>query len=356
MTDVDSATSGLSQLLESATQMTPIDLEDDEGDPGAHLAISTALPAVMRDTLGFRKGLRLSQVYDSLVQAYISPLPQTIPARVRITLDRLLRDTAAQICLSVHKLQVKSEPDGGDDDPQGESLTKDPSFSLPVRRKASASNLSVKGKEKAAAQSIPLLMSSSQNPQISIDTGFQPIQNSELTASLHSSISSLPSEDLSSLRLRLLTTLTPQPCLPPKLSSLLSHWSTFTDPSFYDWEAAQEAPEAENEPETDAQAKRREKRRKRQRDNTLGSSSQPSAKRSDLGGSQSVLPAQALPLSERVGVGGSQPLLAAQGQQSSGQMTASTQAGVMSQPAPGALGGRGAKKTVKAREKRKKGF
>ncbi|KAL9639746.1 MAG: hypothetical protein Q9164_000717, partial [Protoblastenia rupestris] len=98
----------------------------------------------MRSELGFPDGIEIPQIYNSLVRSYISTLPQDIPARVRVTLDRTIRDIAAQICLASHVVRIPPPSSDVDRDTLSQDADDTPEvmFNLPMRRKASASTLS----------------------------------------------------------------------------------------------------------------------------------------------------------------------------------------------------------------------
>lgn len=253
--------------------------------------VSTILTPTLQAGLGIQDAAELSLIYKSLVQTWIVPLSRRIPSRVRIVLEKLLRDMAGQMCLASYAMRVDTGPRGKEEKGQSESFEAGARFVLPVRRRTLASSLG-KEKERSDAGSSPPPASS----QMSEDAGFLPpfapgaLPTPEPTPSLRSrtSVSSLTgSEDPASQRLRAYTSLTPQPALPANMSSLLGHWQVGVDPAKYDWEAAQQATISDDESEDEAQrgqSRRAEKRRKRQRENTIGPSSQPTPKR--LGDSQ----------------------------------------------------------------------
>ena len=307
---------------------------DEEGQS----IISTILTPPLQVGLGIRPTAELSSIYENLIQTWIVPLSRRIPGRVRIALEKSLRDMAGQICLASYTIRIDSGTSGQEENDQPESSGPGARFVLPVRRRTSATSLD-KGKGRSDAGSSPPPAS----PQVSEDAGSKPASASialptpEPTPSLRSrrSHSSLTgTEDPASQRLRAYATLTPQPALPTKMSNLLSHWQVGADPATYDWEAAQQATTATDGDDElqNRQRHRAEKRPKRQREQTVGpSSSQPAPKR--LGGSQ---PQQGQVLQDA--------------QQGGSQLTESVV--TMSQVEPGRFGGRSAKRKklkVKAR-------
>jgi len=245
-----------------------------------HLDSSLIRPATEVDFVA-GKELSLSQIHDSLIRCWITPLASSIPGRVRVTIEKRLREIAVQIFLASYGIQSEPGPTQDENDP----LTEQGLFTLPVRRKSSFSSLIKRGKEREAPSRSSLPQVSS---QVSQDAGFTqsnpqpppgtpPIPDPTPSLYSNSSASSLPrSEDPASQRLRTLATLTPQTFLPRSMQNILSHWTVGTNPDAYSWEAKQAAPETEST-ETEAQTKKGrklEKQLKRKRQNTMPSSSQ----------------------------------------------------------------------------------
>lgn len=261
--------------------MITLAAEDNGNLKKVDLALNSIRSATSADLLAPEEP-SLLQIYDSLIHCWITPLASSIPGRVRVTIEKRLREVAAQIYLASYGMQSEPGPSQDEDNVSTEQEL----FTLPVRRKSSFTNLIKKGKERDA----PSRSSSPQvSSQISQDAGFtqpnlQPppgtIPTPDPTPSLYSnsSASSLPrSEDPASQRLRALATLAPQPLLPSSMQNTLSHWTVGTNPEAYDWEAKQAVPELEDT-EIEAQTKKRrklEKKLKRKRQNTMPSASQP---------------------------------------------------------------------------------
>ena len=241
----------------------------------------------MSSLLGFEDHHQISDLYNSLIAAWIGPLSHGVPNRTRISVEKMLRNLAGQLCLASYAMIPDSAEENGDEEPDKPSTTA--TFTLPVRRRVSLTNFK-KDKEPETKSSPPPLPSS----QPPTDVGFLPssplraLPTSELAPPLPSQISATSStEDPASRNLQAYASLTPQPALPIKLSNLLDHWQVGADPATYSWEAAQQAFASNDEEELEAHAKRRkrtEKHRKRQREHDLGSSSRPVSDR--LGGSQ----------------------------------------------------------------------
>lgn len=272
VTDVDQASMHLHNMMTTAA-------EENGRLKQVHLVSGSIRPATNADSVAPEE-LSLLQIYDSLIRCWITPLALSIPGRVRVMIEKRLREIAAQIYLASYGIQSEPGPSQNEEN----MFTEQGLFTLPVRRKSSFTNLIKKGKAREAPSRSPSPLSS----QIPQDAGFtqsnlQPqsptLPTPNPTPSLHStsSASSLSrSEDPASHRLRALATLTPQPLLPSSMQNILGHWTLGTDPEDYDWEAKQAAPETETT-ETEAQTRRRRKlvkKLKRKRENTLPSSSQ----------------------------------------------------------------------------------
>ena len=335
--DVDKSSADFIQLVEDISRVKDEGSEGEIGESKQAIVSSVSTPW-MRNALKLGDRVQLSTVYDTLIEDWIASLSRGTPGRARIVLEKLLRNLAANISLAGYGMRVVKEVDLSEEAPPGDATVAGAKFVLPIRRMVSASSLK-KGKEPAARSSSPLASS-----QIPLDVGFRPsspfrtLPTPEPTPSLRSksSASSLAAaEDPASARLKAYASLAPQPALPIKMSNLLDHWEVGVDPTNYNWEAAQQAFNDEDQIENEAQAEQRQRaqrRRKRQRQDTFGASSQPPSKR----------------------LGGSQPQLAQETQFSS-QPTESMI--IASQIEPGPFGGRLAKpKKKKKKKQRAHGF
>ena len=338
MLDLDKAYGDFVDFLDDIKRLTSEHGDGNDTDEGRQSMVSTVLTPTLQASLGFRDATELSSIYEDLIQTWIVPMSHQIPGRVRLRLEKSLRDMAGQICLASYAMRVNLGREGGEEKDQAENWEDGAQFELPVRRRTSATNLG-KGKGRSDVLSSPPPASS----QVSEDAGFMPssafaaLPTPEPTPSIRSrsSVSSLASsEDPASQRLRAYANLTPQPVLPRKMSNLLGHWQIGVDPTEYDWEAAQQAtvPEDENGDESrERQRKKAEKRLKRQRESTVGPSSQPSPKR----------------------LGTSQPQ---QGLDTQGSSQQTGNAVTMSQVEPGKFGGRHAKNKKPKDKGRPAGF
>ena len=303
-------------------------------DEGKRLHISNVLTRSMMTALGLREPLQLSDVYDRLIKAWIAPLPSSIPGRTRIALEKVLRDVVMQISLSSYYVRVNQVPTVDEQTVHGDRTNPRLPFVLPVRRRVSVTNLEMNKQPVAtsssalgspqASQGDPSLRPSPP-PAHLISKSMQSQQRGGPASSL------VESEDIASLRLKVLASLKPQPALPTRMSNLLHQWDLGADPAAYDWEAAQRAFNIGEESEDEARTKQRQRVEKRRMQQTLDMampSSQPPPKR----------------------VSGSQPQSAHETQVSSQQTQDMV---IQSQVEPGRFGGRSDQ--VK-RPKRKKGF
>ncbi len=332
--DIDKAAADFSNFLGDITRIPSGEDGKNTSDEGKRLHISNVLTPPMKTALGLGETFQLSDVYDSLIKAWIAPLPGTIPGRTRIALEKLLRDVVILICLSSYKLRVNQGPIVDKQAAHEDRTDSRSPFVLPVRRRVSVTNFR-KDKEPVAASSSALVSSQASQGDLSLRPPPPPAQL--ISESIQSrrkggpTSSLVESEDIASLRLKALASLKPQPALPTRMSSLLDHWGVGADPAIYDWEAAQRAFNMEEESEGETQPKQRQRikrRRKRQSQDMSMPSSQPPPKR----------------------VGDSQPQ-SAQETQGSSQQTEDMV--IQSQVEPGRFGGR---PDQAKKKKHKRGF
>ena len=256
--------------------------------------VSTILTPKLQASLGFRDSAELHSIYEHLIQTWIVPMSRQIPGRVRIAMEKILRDIAGQICLASYAMRIDVGSKGGEEEDRSQNWEAGAQFILPVRRRTSETSLRKgKGKERSDALSSPARVSSQMSEDASLmspSSALPALPTPEPTPSLRSgsSVASLASsEDPASQRLRAYASLTPQPALPAKMGNLLGHWQVGVDPAKYDWEAAYQATVAEDESGDESpkrQDQRAAKRRKKQRESTVGPSAQPTSNR--LGNSQ----------------------------------------------------------------------
>ena len=319
--DIDKAAAGFTNFLGDLAMIPSGEDDENANNEREQPHVSNVLTPPMKAALGLREPFELSDVYDSLIKAWIAPLPGTIPGRTRIALGKVLRDVVIQIYVSSFKVRVNQGLTVNKQAAHGERTDSRPSFILPVRKRVSAANFK-KDNEPVATSSTKLASSRASQGDLFLRTPppqAQLISESSQSRRKDESASSLAdSEDIASLRLKALARLKPQPALPTRMSNLLNQWEVGTDPATYDWEAAQQAFNVEEASEDEARTKQRQqikKRQKRQRHDITMPSSQPPPKE----------------------VGGSQPQSAQETQDSSQQTQAMV---IQSQVEPGRYGGR----------------
>ena len=341
--DIDEAAASVNDLLASAIQSTSNGKKPEVAPRDHDPVFMSLLPYITED---WKDGINvdLLQVYESLIRSDISPLPLNIPGRVRIEREKRLRSIAAEIFLAAHTICAPANIlSAGKVDPNMEP-TQGSNFLLPVRERD------------------PVLPSSSQiAPAVN-----QPLYSSSPAAANLDLLESQPfptektpgkdkrdfTEDPSSVYLRNLVSLTPQPLLPPKLSNILSHWRVGEDPASYDWEASKRLTAVPDEETLEAEQVRQKrnaiKAKKRARNNTLESGVLSDAASLQTQGESSSQPAFSKPPDVRSQE--APPVIASsQIVPESSQMGGSL--GVSSQPLAGRFAG-----GKKAKKGRKKGF
>ena len=296
--DLEKASGDFVDFLDDIKRLASEHESGDDNDGGRQMTVSTILTPKLQAGLGFRDFTELHSIYEHLIQTWIVPMSRRIPSRVRIAMEKILRDIAGQICLASYAIRIDVGSKGEEEEDQSENWEADVRLTLPVRRRPSATSLG-KGKGKGEERSDAVPPPPGVSWQMSEDASFMPpsalpaLPTPEPTPSLRSgsSVASLASsEDPASQRLRAYASLTPQSALPANMANLLGHWQVGVDPAKYNWEAAQadyQATVAEDEGGDESQKRQREraaKRRKNEAESTVGSPAQPTSKR--LGTSQ----------------------------------------------------------------------
>ncbi len=216
----------------------------------------------------------LSDVYDKLIELWVSCLPRKTPGPMRLAKERLVRAVAAELCLSSLAVFIR---DKSIILPAPAELQKVTDFVLPVRTKPDSSEI-LDGKLSQSSSALP--MSSLPTPTA---TPSLPTQDSKISLQK-------PKEDEAIARLRGYTlSIKSLPPLGASRSAILAHWPSTpgSDPSQYSWEASRQSiaeDEGTDSDEEEALARQREQDRrrrrtekflKRQRVNTFDAGSQP---------------------------------------------------------------------------------
>lgn len=259
----------------------------------------------------------LSNVYDKMVDLWVSCLPKQTPGPARLAKERIVRNIAMELHLSSLALLARSKSVSV---PKIATPQPGADFVLPVRGKPGSL-------ERMESQG-------SQGSSVEHSSGLPTSTAAPILTQNETSIPSVPTEDPAISRLRSYTiSIKSQP--PPGTARLaiLAHWPSTpgADPSNYSWEATRttvtddEDLDSDNEEvmkrQKEARRKRHAKKFLRQRADTMGTASQP---------------APAIPF-------GSQPAMA--------QHFLSSQTGdiVMTQPDRGVFGSRPGIKVFKKR-------
>ncbi|KAL9613999.1 MAG: hypothetical protein Q9167_001479 [Letrouitia subvulpina] len=289
--DIEAASSHLERILQEFSKghsLITFNVVDDSSP-----ILSSLIPKSIAVGLPRAPEATLLQYYNHLLNSWISPLSSSIPVAVRLKMEKVIRNSSAQLYLASLALmpQQPSIQSRHDEEVTGD-FQRPATFTLPVRERRRSGSHGAKGKQKE--QEMPSLSSPVPN---SLPEASSPKR--ERTPSLRSqpSDSSLDgtAEDPASVRLRGFAPIAPQPVLPPSLQRVVSHWDVGADPETYDWEATEEAldraanEEAKlEEPEPGSEEGRRKKRKlekrlKRQREGTVvgasASASQPAPQR-----------------------------------------------------------------------------
>lgn len=215
----------------------------------------------------------LSDVYDKLIDLWVSYLPSKIPGLARLAKERLVRSVAAELCFSSLAVSMRDksvvrtkpmEPREGTD------------FVLPVRTKPDL----FEQIDKTPAQT------PSSVPISSLPT---PAATPSLPSGGNASFGEC-AEDEAIMRLRgFVLSISSQPPLSAPRSAILSHWPSApgADPSKYSWEASCKADTEGDDLDSDENEalnrqrdqgrrdRRTEKFLKRHRVNTIDTASQP---------------------------------------------------------------------------------
>ena len=233
VTDVDEASSKLDQLV-----------ADD--DPQNTYKLQPIAPSQIL-SLSEDKQVSIADLYDTILQDWIAPLPAEVPVALRQTKERLARRVAAEVTLASIHLGSRQEEGPSQAVPAGP-------LSLPILPSIPADSL---------PSTLPTPPQSSVPPSSPLLPELRPASITDPLSRLRKYLTIGES-----------TPMTPN-ILAPSVSELLSHWQPGSDPSSYDWEATERAlrPEAideESQELLERERRRKEKREKRQkRENEL---------------------------------------------------------------------------------------
>jgi RNA polymerase I-specific transcription initiation factor RRN6 len=216
----------------------------------------------------------LSDVYDKLVNLWVSCLPRKTPGPARLAKAKLVRFVATELCLSSLGVFIR---DKSVILPRPAESQKGADFVLAVRAKPDSSE-TVAGKSTQNSSAIPL----SNLPT--------PAVTPSLPSNDSASSFRAPAEDVAISRLRGYTlSIKSQPPLGASRSAILAHWPSApgADPSKYSWESSRKAVVEDKDingdeeealiqqREQDHRRRRTERFLKRQHVDTIDAASQP---------------------------------------------------------------------------------
>jgi RNA polymerase I-specific transcription initiation factor RRN6 len=272
--DIDEASSAFLEILSNLDQM--------EGeDARLSATVSTVAPLIFNDnTSRFNEdaGPELSEIYDRLVEAWVSCLPSNTPGIVRLAKERQVRSIATELYLSSTIFGIRDRTARVPEPLESEDIT------LPVRGKPQSMGSELSSSQLMSSQ--PAYVSSSATikglptPDRTPSVPPAPYPENPQRSWQDGAISRLRDYAISVRR---------QPALGPARSSILAHWPSRpgSDPSKYSWEATRKATAAEEVDDSDEEEARRRKREQekrqrrtekflaRERNKILGSGSQP---------------------------------------------------------------------------------
>jgi RNA polymerase I-specific transcription initiation factor RRN6 len=257
-------------------------LHEEENDPFIAVNLIPLSPPIMRsedDINSARYPPYLSDVYDKMIECWISCLPLQTPGQTRLAKERIVRDIAAELCLSSLSVTIHNKSGFP---PESIKPLERFDLTLPVRPRSNFSS-----QESGASQVLDTkdTLGAFYTTTVRVPTlTSTPPHTREETAP-----SRAPVEDSSILRLRSYAlSINPQPPLSATASSILEHWPTTPglDPANYSWEMTCKATAEiwdEDGDEEDAISRRKEERHrhrtekflKRQRVNPGSTASQP---------------------------------------------------------------------------------
>lgn len=201
-----------------------------EADPAAE-PFESAVPSqkTTRLALGSVKSrvsnLSLLNIYNRIVEDWITPLSPSVPGKVRLTKEQLARRMAAEVALASRTIHVEDIPHQIELDPQEGQM-----LDLPMRgtRLLSshvllASSQTLSGSSPVPESHLQILPSPSATPSVTTGSSF---------------LSSIAALEV--CRLSKYTTFSkPGPITVPRpLNRILSHWNVGSDPTDYDWRQA----------------------------------------------------------------------------------------------------------------------
>lgn len=238
--DAEEASSKLTSLtsLEPPSQDPQIGGEGPQSQIDARVACRRIRSAPDQD---------LETLYSTMIRDWITSLPTSIPGRVRLAKDQLLRRVAAEVALASHIIRPEPVQPATEEPSQQSQQT----WELPVRGGPSQLQTIITASQgQSSQQSLLPTPSPSATPSIT-------------TASSHPSTFTTP--EISRLSTYTTFSKPPPPPLPRSLNNILSHWIIGTDPYTYDYRSASKHIAQREEEADEAQMTEKERARVRRR-------------------------------------------------------------------------------------------
>lgn len=276
----------------------------------------------------------LSNVYDKLVSLWVTSLPESTPGMARIAKEKVVRNIAADLCLSSILVSIRDKSVPLPTAAPSQDVEEGPSLTLPIHG----------GRPPPSPRTPSRSRFSSQPLQ---DHGYDPSSSYSTPALSESALSGEPAEDpaVSRLRSYALSIKSLKP-LGPTCASILAQWpeTPGSDPSTYVWRPDQISGAAEEEEDSDKEAARlREEKRRRRTERFLKRQKGVASPR--LGTVQSSQPPQVIESQPAFRFAASQVMVPSSSQADGGLP--------MTQPSAGAFGSRAG---LGKKKKRKTGF
>ncbi|KAL8775703.1 MAG: hypothetical protein Q9209_000199 [Squamulea sp. 1 TL-2023] len=249
--DIDQDSAALADFFGGVDNRTSADRIDPEHQPPVSSLLTKLTSPILLPILNTPLDPSLAQVYDTLMESWMTPLATTAPSRIRAATERLIRLVAVQLQLAGSGLSRISTMDQPVQEPSSTGDTGPFTLTLPIRRIHSRSDLPLRGlPEERPASSTTLK-----------DEGFMPaatLPTPEPTPSLRSQVSqsSLGTwEDSDDTATQMRST------RGQGSMGILDQWLLGQNPENKDWEASKPYEERNQDPEG-AEANRRKRKRK----------------------------------------------------------------------------------------------
>ncbi|KAK5749790.1 hypothetical protein LTS12_020150 [Elasticomyces elasticus] len=186
----------------------------------------------------------LAEVYAAMVRNWITPLSPSVPSRIRLAKEQLVRQAAAEVTFASRIIRTQAA------EPEVQAVTQQSqeSFDIPVRAGPSSSQLP--GSSQTASQQ-SVLPTPSPTATPSVTTG-------------SSHVSTFAAPEIARLSQYTIFSRSAPSALPRSLASVLDHWPGGADPVDYDWRSTSRRV-AEHEVEADEQMTEKDQERVRRR-------------------------------------------------------------------------------------------